>query len=249
MFSDAFTRIDSPIHRCDARARIVVAVVWSISVALVHGQNAQIACGVIAIAAAFIARLPLRSTVKRLLPLNLFVGVLFIVLPFTTPGESALHVGPLAITTAGLAQAMGIGIRANAIVLTVTALVATLEIVTFGRALHALRVPPKLVTLLLFTVRYVAVIRAEYTALRRAMRVRCFAPSTNMHTMRTLGNLAGMLLVRGLERSARVLMAMKCRGYTGRFPLHELAPLRACDAILGVVAAMCIAFVAWAEVS
>lgn len=249
MFSDAFTRIDSPIHRCDARVRIVAAVAWSITVALVHDLDAQIACGVFAIATAFIARLPLRSTLKRLLPLNLFVGVLFIVLPLTAPGTPAFQAGPFSFSNAGLLQVLGIGIRANAIVLSVTALVATLDIVTFGRALHALRVPPKLVTLLLFTVRYVAVIRAEYASLRRAMRVRCFTPRTNAHTMRTLGNLAGMLLVRGLERSTRVLMAMKCRGYTGRFPLRELTPLRASDVALGLVAAMCIAFVAWAEFS
>lgn len=227
--------------------RIVVAVAWSITVALVHDLNAQIACGVIAIAAAFIARLPLRSTLTRLLPLNLFVGVLLIVLPLTTPGGPAFQAGSFSFSHAGLLQVLGIGIRANALVLSVTALVATLDIVTFGRALHALRVPPKLVTLLLFTVRYVAVIRAEYVALRRAMRVRCFTPRADLHTMRALGNLSGMLLVRGLERSARVLMAMKCRGYTGRFPLRELTPLRVSDAILGAVALVCIAVVTLAE--
>jgi cobalt/nickel transport system permease protein len=169
--------------------------------------------------------------------------VLCVVLPLTTPSTHASELGALT----GLQQALGIGVRANAIVLTVTALIATLDIVTFGRALHALRVPPKLVTLLLFTVRYVGVIRAEYSALRRAMRVRCFRPRSNAHTMRTLGNLAGMLLVRGLERSTRVLLAMKCRGYTGRFPLRELTPLCTGDAVLAAIAFVCIAFVAWAE--
>ncbi len=242
MFSDAFTRIDSPIHRCDARVRIVVAVVWSITIALSQSFGAQIAGAIIAVYVAFLARLPLKATLLRLLPLNLFIAILCVMLPLTTPNTNELELGAIV----GLLHAIGIGIRANTIVLSVTALVATLDVVTFGRALYALRVPPKLVTLLLFTVRYVAVIRTEYMALRRAMRVRCFRPRSDMHTVRTLGNLVGMLLVRGLERSARVLMAMKCRGYTGRFPLRELTPLRIADANFCAAAFLCIAVVVWA---
>jgi cobalt/nickel transport system permease protein len=79
--------------------------------------------------------------------------------------------------------------------------------------------PPKLTTLLLFTVRYTAVLRQEYARLRRAMDARCFAPRPNGHTLRSLGHLVGMLLVRGFERSERILGAMKCRGYSGRVPL------------------------------
>ena len=242
MFSDAFTQIDSPIHRCDARVRIVVAVVWSITIALSQNLGAQLAGAIIAVYVAFLARLPFKATLLRLLPLNFFIAVLCVMLPLTTPSTNLQELGPMR----GPIEAIGIGIRANTIVLSVTALVATLDVVTFGRALYALRVPPKLVTLLLFTVRYVAVIRAEYMALRRAMRVRCFRPRSTMHTLRTLGNLVGMLLVRGLERSTRVLMAMKCRGYTGRFPLRELTPLRIVDANFCAAAVVCIAVVIWA---
>lgn len=241
MFSDAFTRIDSPIHRCDARVRIVVAVVWSITIALSHNVGAQLAGAVIAVYVAFLARLPLKATLLRLLPLNLFIAVLSVLLPFTTPSTNANEFAQ----TGALLLAIGIGIRANTIVLSVTALVATLAVVDFGRALYALRVPPKLVTLLLFTVRYVAVIRTEYMALRRAMRVRCFRPRSNLHTLRTLGNLVGMLLVRGLERSARVLMAMKCRGYTGRFHVRDLKPLSVADANLCAGALLCLGVVLW----
>lgn len=215
---------------------------WSITIALSQNLGAQLAGAIITVYVAFLAQLPLKATLLRLLPLNLFIAVLCVMLPLTTPSTNLQEPGSIR----GLIEAIGIGIRANTIVLSVTALVATLDVVTFGRALYALRVPPKLVTLLLLTVRYVAVIRVEYIALRRAMRVRCFRLRSNMHTFRTLGNLVGMLLVRGLERSSRVLMAMKCRGYTGRFPLRELTPLRIVDASFCVAALACIAVVIWA---
>lgn len=232
MFTEAFTQIDSPIHRCNARARILAAAAWSIAVALTHTLEAQFVCGTVAIAAALAARLPLRDTLRRLLPLNVFIAGLFVLLPLT--GDGYRH-------------ALGIGLRANAIVLVVTALVATLDIVAFGRALNTLRIPAKLITLLLFTVRYVAVLRREYASLRRAMRVRGFQPRTDAHTMRSFGYLAGMLLVRGMERSERVLLAMKCRGYTGKFAAAETAPFRARDAAFLSVALASIALVAWAE--
>ncbi|MCL4692720.1 MAG: hypothetical protein KJ060_09455 [Candidatus Hydrogenedentes bacterium] len=76
MFTDAFLNIDSPIHHLDARVRVIAAIVLSVAVAAVHGPPA-LALGLAgAIALAVIARLPLRSTLRRLLPLNLFLAVL-----------------------------------------------------------------------------------------------------------------------------------------------------------------------------
>ena len=53
------------------------------------------------------------------------------------------------------------------------------------------------------------------------------------------GYLIGMMLVRSLERSERILAAMKCRGFTGRIPLLErMAIGRAGIAFLGGFAAL-----------
>ena len=49
------------------------------------------------------------------------------------------------------------------------------------------------------------------------MKVRCFRPRTDRRTCRAYGHLVGMLLVRSLDRSERVMDAMKCRGFKGEF--------------------------------
>ena len=247
MFSGAFTDRQSPIHACDARVRVVVATVLSFAAALSHTIFGQLIAFACAVSLALVARLPFAATLRRLLPLNIFLMVLWFFLPQTTPGPPAFRLGEIALSQPGLVLALGITLRANAIALLVTALAATLDIVEFGRALHALRVPPKLVTLMLFTVRYTAVLHAEYASLRRAMRVRCFAPRMNAHTLQTLGYLAGMLLVRGFERSGRVLMAMKCRGYTGAFPIREFRALHARDGALATCAGLCLLAICWME--
>jgi cobalt/nickel transport system permease protein len=79
--------------------------------------------------------------------------------------------------------------------------------------------PRKLVHLFLLSVRYIGVLFQEYQRLRMAMRARAFVAASNRHTWRSFGWLLGMLLVRSLERSQRVLRAMKCRGFHDRLYL------------------------------
>ena len=121
-------------------------------------------------------------------------------------------------------QALRIALTANAVVLMLLTLVGTMEAVTLGHALHRLKAPANLVHLLLFTVRYIEVLNQEYLRLRRAMKTRCFRAENALHTYRSLGYLVGMMLVRALERSERILLAMKCRGFCGQIPM--LAELR-----------------------
>lgn len=242
MFAEAFTSGASPIHRRDARVRVVGATLLSLSAALAGTLSAQLIALGVGVTLSALARLPITPTLRRLIPLNVFLVAIWLALPFGGVKDSS----SAALSSEGLRAALGITLRANAILLIMTALVATLDIVEFGRALRRLYVPPKLVTLLLFTVRYTAVLRGEYAALRRAMRVRCFSPRTNGHTLRTLGYLAGMLLVRGFERSERVLMAMKCRGYTGAFPLRESRAMNAADTALFTGTALSAVLVLWA---
>lgn len=247
MFTDAFLNIESPIHRLDARARVIAGVVLSVAIAGVHGPPA-LALGLAgAIALAVIARLPVRSMLRRLLPLNLFLTVLVLLLPLTTPGPALFHVHTLAFTWPGLLAGLAIAARANAIVLIVTALLTTMEAAELARALRSLRVPPALVTLFLLTGRYVFVLQTEYQRLRRAMWMRAFRPRTNLHTLRAFGNLVGMLVVKGFDRSERVYQAMKCRGYTGVFPAGEPAPLALRDAMFGCGTATFVLVMLWAN--
>jgi cobalt/nickel transport system permease protein len=111
--------------------------------------------------------------------------------------------------------------KTNAVVLAVTALLGTMEAPVLGHALHHLRVPGKLVHLLLFSIRYLEVLQQEHRRLHAAMIVRGFRPRMDRHTYRCYGYLAGMLLVRSVGRAERILTAMRCRGFIGRFYLLD----------------------------
>ena len=225
------------VHRLDPRVRLVVAGAFSLVIALSAGFHVLTFGMTLAIALVLCGRLRLGGVLKRLVPLNIFMAVLAALLPLGTPGVALFHIGPLAYSREGVIAACGITLKGNAIALALTGLVATMDPVTLGHALHRLHVPLKLVHLFLFTVRYLAVLEREYNQLVRAMRVRCFRPGPNRHTVRSIGYLVAVLLVRAFDRSERILAAMKCRGFTGRFPMLEEFRLGYRDVIFSVTSA------------
>ncbi len=109
------------------------------------------------------------------------------------------------------------------------ALLGTLEPARLGHALARLGVPERLAHLLLLTVRQIQLVGDEYARLRQAMRARAFVPRSNRHTWHSFGWLMGMLLVRSLARSRRVLDAMRCRGFDGRLRLLDTLCWRPAD--------------------
>lgn len=199
--------------RVDPRARIVAAVVLSLIVALAQNLTALAVGLAVAAVAVPLAGIRPALCLRRLLPLNAVMFMLWLVLPWSTPGEPLGWVG---VTHEGVRLAAAVTLKGNAVVLLLLALVGTLDGVALGHALSHLHVPRKLTQVLLLTVRYVDVLHAEYLRLRAAMRVRGFRPRMDRHTCRSLGYLAGMVLVRSVYRSERIFAAMKCRGYDGQ---------------------------------
>jgi cobalt/nickel transport system permease protein len=150
-----------------------------------------------------------------------FIIFMLVLLPFSTPGDPMFPLVGIAASGQGLWKAVEIALTANAAILALMVLVGTMEPVTLGHALYRLRCPEVLVHLMMFTIRYIEVLREEYLRLRGAMKVRGFRPGTNLHTYRSFGYLVGMMLVRAIERSERILGAMKCRGFSGRMVLLQ----------------------------
>ncbi|PIE43376.1 MAG: cobalt ECF transporter T component CbiQ [Gammaproteobacteria bacterium] len=220
---------DSVVDAFDPRVRIVWCAVFACIVVLSNTFVVALSGLGCSFALVFLARLNLKRTLKRLLAMDMFMLFLLVMLPFTTPGEKLFEIGGLVASKQGLLHALLIAFKANAIVLALLAMIGTMSTTTFGHALAKLRMPDKLVHLLLFTVRYLDVIGQEYRRMRRAMQARAFVLRANKHSWRSIGYLVGMLLIHALERSERIMDAMKCRGYQGHFYLLDDVNLLARD--------------------
>ena len=224
MISEAYAIGNSCFHRLDPRLKIIIATVYAFIVASAMRFTTLGAALLVSTVLLTLARLPFTSVAKRILLVNGFVGLFWLILPWSIEGEPLADVGSLTLSREGILLAARLTLKSNTILLAFIALVTTSSVPTIGRAMNRLRLPDKLVHLLLLTYRYVFVLEQEYERLRRAASIRSFAPGTNIHTYRTFAYLAGMLFVKAAARADRVSQAMRCRGFRGKFhTLHEFA--------------------------
>lgn len=226
----------SLIDQFDPRARIIAMTLFALATVFSHNLVIPTLALMLSITVAGMAHLNFKRTWRRVIAMDMFIVFMVIMLPFTTPGDAMFHVFGFAASEQGFLKAIEIGLKTNAIVLMLLALLGTLEATTLGHALARLRVPEKLVHLMLFTVRYLEVIGREYKRMRKAMKARAFKPRSNWHTWRSIGYLVGMLLIHSLERSERIHAAMKCRGFNGQLYLLDKLQWQACDTRLIVIA-------------
>ncbi len=217
MIKEPFATGNSWIHRIDPQVRIVSAVVFSLIIALSEQFSVLTAALVVSIFFVCLARLNPREVFGRLAVVFGFLLLIWAVLPLTFEGEALYHAGPFVITRPGVMLSARITLKSAAILLIFMALIATMTVGTLGHALNRLRLPGKLVYLLLMTYRYIFVIEDEYRRLRTAIKIRGFRPGTNIHSYKTYAYLIGMLFVRASVRAEHVHQAMLCRGFRGRF--------------------------------
>jgi len=233
----------------DPRVRLAAAIGFSAATAVWQRPASILAALGFALGLAAFFRLSPRPLLRRLLAANGFVLLLWAIVPFSLPGEALVRLGPLAASREGIALALAITLKSNALVLALLALVAPLPFPAAGHALHRLGVPGKLVQLLLLTWRYLALLEQEFHRLRRAAALRGFRPRTDLHTYRTFAWLLGMLLVRSVDRAERVRRAMLCRGFRGVFlSLHEFR-LAGRSLALAAAAAAAVVASAWLELA
>lgn len=222
------------LRRLDPRLRIVSAVAFAVTAVALQSLSLLTVMLLVAVMLMIAAKLPVAQTLKRVIAMDSFIIVMIAFLPFTMEGSPIFTLFGFPASYEGLIRAIEIALTANAVVMAMLALAGSMEEVTFGQALHRLKVPAKLVHLLLFTIRYIEVLRQEYRRLRQAMKCRGFRPGTNGHTYRSFGYLVGMMLIRAMERSERIMDAMKCRGFTGTLPMTQRFELRGFDVVFAV---------------
>jgi cobalt/nickel transport system permease protein len=216
---------DSLLSRLDPRWKLAALAVATLSVALLHTLPAVLLASAGALLLVALARLPLRWYFSRLGALASLLLVFVVLVPFMLHnGGPSLSLGPVRVSWYGLRVALLLCLKALALITLVLVGLTTAPLDATLKAAHALRVPGLLVQLAMLSHRYLFVLGAELARLRTALRVRGFRNRASRHCYRTVGHVAGTLLVRGYERAERVGQAMRCRGFDGHF--RSLAEFR-----------------------
>lgn len=219
---ERFAQGNSLLHKRDPKVKIIATAALVVVSAISNSFMVAGSSLVIGITLFFLTQLPFQLVLKRLIAVNGFTFFLWLTLPLTYGGSEFTSVGPVSISIEGLRLATLITLKTNGIVLSIIALLGTSRISSIGHALESLHLPQKLCFILLFSYRYVFVIYQEYRRLARAATMRCFVPSTTIHTYRTFGYLFGMTLIKSWNRATRIHQAMVLRGFNGHLiPLSQ----------------------------
>jgi cobalt/nickel transport system permease protein len=208
----------SPLRSLDPRWKLAALLLAAGAVVFLRTGPAALAALAGGLGLAVAGRLPLRWVLFRLGPVALVLGLFAAPLPFLLRGPDPVFTwGPVQVSWQGLVVGVTLLARGLAVVTLMLVLLGTAPLDATLKAAHSLRVPGVLVQLTLFTYRYLALVAEELARLRVALRVRGYRNRPTRHSYRTIGHVAGTLLVRSYERGERVGQAMRCRGFDGRF--------------------------------
>ncbi|MBT2470361.1 cobalt ECF transporter T component CbiQ [Streptomyces sp. ISL-66] len=176
-------------------------------------------------AAAAAARIPAGFLLRRLLIEVPFVAFA-VLMPFVAQGERVEVLG-MSLSVSGLWGAWNVLAKGTLGVAASVLLASTTELRALLLGLQRLKLPPLLVQIASFMIRYGDVITDELRRMSIARRSRGFEARGLRH-WGVLAKTAGALFIRSYERGERVYLAMVSRGYAGSMPvIDEVAATRA----------------------
>ncbi|MFC8076639.1 cobalt ECF transporter T component CbiQ [Streptomyces sp. NPDC057307] len=174
---------------------------------------------------AVLARVPAGFLLRRMLIEVPFVAFA-VLMPFVVPGDQVQFRG-VSLSVPGLWGAWNVLAKGTLGVAASVLLASTTELRALLLGLQRLKLPPMLVQIASFMIRYGDVITDELRRMSIARRSRGFEARGVRH-WGVLGKSAGALFIRSYERGERVHLAMMSRGYTGTMPvIDEMTASRA----------------------
>lgn len=210
----------SPVHRLPPHTKLT-AVFAFVVVVVSTPREAVWAFALYAAllgAVAYTARVPAGFLLKRLLIEIPFVAFA-VLMPFVAQGERVDVLG-LSLSVNGLWGAWNVLAKGTLGVAASVLLAATTELRALLLGLQRLKLPPLLVQIASFMVRYGDVITDEMRRMRIARESRGFEAKGVRH-WGVLAKSAGALFIRSYERGERVHLAMLSRGYAGTMPVID----------------------------
>lgn len=238
MFNE-YIKGNSIIHRFDPRLKIVYAFVFSCTIALQNELLPSLVGLSISIFLIIIARIKIQEVIKRLLVVDEFILLLWIVLPLTYPGKELLDIWSLKISYEGVLFTLLLTIKANALMLILISLVATSSIFDIVHSLLHLKIPEKVVFLFFLIYRYIWILFDERERIIKAVKAKGFKFRNSIHTYRTIAYIVGSLLVKSYNRAENLYRAMVCRGFRGKFWLIDHFKFKFVDVLVAILLTIC----------
>lgn len=168
---------------------------------------------------AICSRIPLKHFFSRTAIFPLFSAVIAIPVLFITAGApiwtANIGIATLTVTVEGIMKFLVFTVRVWFCVASLLLLVLTTGFDKLLKLLSTLKVPHIIVQLFALTYRYffVSVHETQSVLLAKEARTYVHKKTFNLQALRDLGTILATLFIRTYERSERVYLAMKARGF------------------------------------
>lgn len=214
---DELGRLDTPVHRLDARAKALATLAFVVTVMSFprHEIAALTPFALYPVLLMAAGRIPAGVIGRKLLVASPFAVMVGIFNPLLDRDPMML-LGGWEIS-GGWVSFASLLIRFALTVSAALALVACTGMYRLGHGLERLGAPRVFVVQLLFLYRYLFVITETAMAMVRSVTLR--APGRRALTLGVFGSLTGHLLLRSLDRAERVYRSMVARGFDGEILL------------------------------
>jgi cobalt/nickel transport system permease protein len=234
-FIDKYSERDSFLHRLDPRTKIISFLGFIVVIVLTPPHNFSIFAqyALIITALIILSYIPLLFILKRVLLVIPFVITIILFIPFFKQGQTVLTLNlyllKLRITYEGLLISWNVLSKAVYSVILLTLLTSTTRFTVLLKGLEVLKVPKALLILVSFMYRYLFVLIDEAERMQRARNARWFGGYI-IRQIKLLGNMIALLFIRSYERSERVYLSMRSRGFDGNIRLMHNLKLNLQDA-------------------
>lgn len=156
------------------------------------------------------------QVLKKLLFLNLFILMIFIVLLIQDSFEEAINVY----------------IRTNMIILFNLLLFSHSNGYDIVRALNELSFPKKIVSSVYFSLKMIQTLSDEFKKIKTTLRARGFRATSSMFAYETYGNLFGHIFVKSIKKAYSLQDSFELRGFNGEIYLVDNSKLSFYDLVL-----------------
>ncbi len=198
----------------------LVAIVFMIAASLCIFQlSFLLAICVVPFALAVASRIPLKHFFSRTSLFPVFAAIIAIPTLFLSAGNPVwsanIGITTLAVTAEGLTHFLVFSVRVWFGVASLTLLILSTGFDRMLKLLSSIKVPAIIVQLFALTYRYffVSIHEAQSVLIAKEARTYFNRKTLNRQSLKDLGHILAALFIRTYERSERVYLAMKARGF------------------------------------
>jgi cobalt/nickel transport system permease protein len=243
--SESFSRRSGLLQSLDPRAKLISILAIVFATSLIGDLRVLIFVYSLTLLFSYLSKIDVWFFIKRVwLFIPIFAGIIAIPMIFNIffPGDPLVHLGPFSlpesifITRQGVNAATIFTIRVATCVSAVVLLFLTTPQQILFKSLRTVGVPKLYVLTMEMAYRYIFLLMDMVREMYVAKKARTIKARGMFEEQKWVGGRIGYTLIRSLDMSEKVHMAMMSRGYNGDVRIMQEFKMRNRDYIAGMMA-------------